>query len=157
MRVRTGLLLLLGIVCLVSVLMASAAVLPGFRSPSGNIACLYAPASRDNTGHLLPSHILCSVRQAIYGKRLQTQCMGPTGAGVDWHGWGLRQTGKGQITCSGGILYNPDTDHPRYVTLPYGKGWRKGAFTCFSRVAGVTCKNREGHGLFISRQAWRAW
>ena len=30
-------------------------------------------------------------------------------------------------------------------------------FTCASRVTGVTCNTRGGHGLFISRESWRAW
>ena len=45
----------------------------------------------------------------------------------------------------------------RYVDLPYGRTWRHGAFSCASRVTGVTCRNRAGHGLFVSRQSWRAW
>ena len=40
---------------------------------------------------------------------------------------------------------------------PYGKVWRHAMFTCWSRVTGVTCQNRAGHGLFLSRQSWRAW
>ncbi len=76
---------------------------------------------------------------------------------LDWAGFELGATKKGNIVCSGGILYNPDTQRPSYVTLPYGKSWRQGVFTCLSRVSGATCRNQKGHGLFISRQAWRGW
>ena len=131
--------------------------LPGFNSPSGNIRCLYIPASHDDTGHALPSMLLCSIHRADYAQSLQARCMGPTGAGVDWHGWSLSPTGKGSVLCSGGVLYNPDTQRPSYLTLQYGGTWRQGAFTCSSRVTGVTCRNRNGHGLFISRLSWRAW
>jgi hypothetical protein len=79
------------------------------------------------------------------------------GPSVDWHGWELSPTGKGLVTCSGGILYNPGSQKPTYVNLPYGRTWRQGGFTCLSRITGVTCRNRAGHGLFISRQSWRAW
>ena len=48
-------------------------------------------------------------------------------------------------------------EHPVYRTLAYGKSWQRGPFTCTSRVTGVTCRNRTGHGLFISRQAYRTW
>jgi len=41
--------------------------------------------------------------------------------------------------------------------LAYGKSWRAGTFTCTSQVTGVTCRNRHGHGLFISRRTWRVW
>ena len=114
-------------------------------------------ASAYDTGHVLPSQLLCSIGQAAYAARLQSRCIGPTGGGVDWHGWRLSPAGKGEVLCSGGILYNPGTQHPRYVTLPYGETWRRGVFTCWSRITGVTCRNPKRHGLFISRQAWRTW
>jgi uncharacterized protein DUF6636 len=125
---------------------ASATRLPGFRSPSGNIKCLFVPG---------PGNLLCEIAHADYAEKLQNRCM--SGPSVDWHGFELGATGKGSITCSGGILYNPDTQRPSYALLPYGKSRRQGAFTCWSRASGVTCRNRKGHGLFISRQAWRAW
>jgi hypothetical protein len=126
---------------------SSAAIrVPGFRTPTGNIRCLYVAGP--------PSTILCSISHASYAQRLQARCMGPTGAGVDWHGFSLGATRKGQILCTGGILY---TGRPSYVTLPYGKSWRRGAFTCASRLAGVTCRSRSGHGIFVSRQAYRTW
>ena len=48
-------------------------------------------------------------------------------------------------------------DTPTYVTLAYGKTWHFKAFTCTSRFTGLTCTNRAGHGLFLSRESWRAW
>jgi hypothetical protein len=126
--------------------------LPGVVTPSGNIKCLFVPGT--------PSMLLCSIAEAVYTSRLQNRCMNPNGekgAGVDWHGFELHPTGKGQITCSGGILYNPDTQRPAVVKLAYGKSWRHGAYTCASRITGLTCTTRLGHGLFISRQSWRAW
>jgi hypothetical protein len=122
--------------------------LPGFRSPSGNISCLFL-ADR-------PATLLCKVAHADYAKELQDRCMGPTGAGVDWHGFELSAARKGMIVCSGGALY-PGTDRPSYVTLPYGKTWRQKMFSCSSRVTGVNCSNPNGHGFFLSRQTWRVW
>jgi hypothetical protein len=95
----------------------------------------------------------CQIARADYAKTLQNRCM--SGPSVDWHGFELRASGKGSVTCSGGILYNPDTQRPSYVTLQYGRSWRRGPFTCRSRIGGVTCRNRAGHELFVSRQAWR--
>src|SRR6266536_4516719 len=122
--------------------------LPGFRSPSGNIKCLLL--SRP------PGNLLCSIGHADYAKTLQARCMRPNGSGVDWHGFLLTATGRGEVNCAGGILYNPDTQRPRYVTLRYGKSWKRDAFTCTSRVTGVTCRNRRGHAIFVSRESWRA-
>jgi hypothetical protein len=68
----------------------------------------------------------------------------------------LTARGSGRPTCSGGILYNPDTERPRYVTLAYGASRRLGVFTCTSRVTGVTCTSPAGHGLFVSRESWHA-
>ena len=119
---------------------------PGFRTPTGNIRCLYVAGP--------PAMMLCTIDRSAYAKRLQARCMAPGGAGLDWHGFTLSGTKKGTIVCSGGILYNGT---PSYVTLRYGKSFRRGAFTCTSRLAGVTCRSRSGHGIFVSRQAYRTW
>ena len=73
------------------------------------------------------------------------------GAGVDWHGFELSGAGKGHAVCAGGSLLTGN-QHPRYVPLPYGRSWHSGSFTCTSRVAGVTCRSRAGHGFFVSLQ-----
>jgi hypothetical protein len=146
--VRRALLVTL-LASVVGVSAASASILPGFKSPSGNISCFLVP------GH--PSVLRCSIAHSAYAQALQAQCIKPDGSGVDWHGFELPGTGKGAVTCTGGILYNPAKQHPRYVTLAYGHTWRVGVFTCASKVSGVTCRNRLGHGLSISRLSWRAW
>ena len=122
-------------------------LLPGFRSPSGNIRCYVGPGTT----------LRCSIAQASYARRLQERCLRPNGSGVDWHGFELGSSGKGAVTCSGGILYNPATQRPSYRLLPYGATWRHAGFTCTSRITGVTCRNAAGHGLFVSRGSWRAW
>lgn len=149
MRVRLGLGLA---ICALASSFAGPAIpatrLPGFHSPSGNIRCLFIPGR--------PSILLCKIAHADYAKKLVAYCGAPP-IGVDWSGFTLGPRRKGSISCSGGVLYDPDTQRPQYVNLPYGKSWRHGVFTCTSRVAGVTCRNRTGHGLFVSRQSWRVW
>jgi hypothetical protein len=144
---------LLATACLTGLTVAPAATaktpLPGIRSPSGNISCLYVPGGGSN--------LLCAIRRAGYASTLQARCMRPDGSGVDWHGFELGVRAKGQVLCTGGILYNPGTERPVYVTLPYGRAWRRGAFTCLSRSTGVTCRNAAGHGVFVSRESWRTW
>jgi hypothetical protein len=129
---------------------------PGFRSPSGNISCIFLPSAVTDSGERTPASLLCKVAHADYAKQLEDRCMGPAGAGVDWHGFALSAARKGTIVCSGGALY-PGADRPSYVTLPYGKTWRQKMFSCSSRVSGVNCSNPNGHGLFLSRQTWRVW
>jgi hypothetical protein len=143
----------LPVLCLLALVAAGRAaavtLLPGFHSPSGNIRCFLVPGR--------PSVLRCEIAHSSYGGNLQARCMRPDGSGVDWHGFELSGTGKGAITCSGGILYDVGEERPSFANLPYGKSWRVGVFTCASRVTGVTCRNRLGHGLFLSRESWKAW
>jgi hypothetical protein len=126
--------------------------IPGIRSPSGNIQCLFVPPSRGTSA----PNLLCTIGHAVYTGALQRHCISQP-IGLDWHGFELPATKKGAVTCSGGILYDPGTQRPTYAALPYGKTWHHGSFTCASRLTGVTCTNTRGHGLFLSRQSWRAW
>ena len=130
---------------------AAVTPLPGFHSPSGNIRCVSIP------GMGVPATLRCEIRRAGYASTLQDRCMRPDGSGVDWHGFELTASRKGAVTCSGGILYDPRTQRLTYANLPYGTSWRKAPFTCVSRLAGVTCRDAAGHGLFVSRQSWRVW
>ena len=145
--------LLLVALCTVTLVATSTAAaktpLPGIRSPSGNISCLYVPGGGSN--------LLCAIQRAGYSTALQSRCMRPDGSGVDWHGFELGVARAGRVLCTGGILYNPGTQQPHYVTLTYGKTWRRGGFTCASRTTGITCRNAAGHGVFLARESWRAW
>ena len=129
---------------------AAAARLPGVKTPSRNISCFYVPVRP--TTH---SNLLCNIKQAVYTGALQRRCISPP-IGLDWHGFELSDTKKGSIVCTGGIMYDA-RDTPTYITLAYGKTWRYRSFRCTSRVTGLTCTNRAGHGLFLSRESWRAW
>jgi hypothetical protein len=122
--------------------------LPGFHSPSGNIRCYWEPGP--------PSILRCQIAQADYAKALTAHCAAPP-IGVDWGGFELSATRKGFVTCTGGVLYDPGSEQPSFANLAYGKTWRHGVFACASRTSGVTCRSRAGHGLFISRESWRAW
>jgi hypothetical protein len=39
--------------------------------------------------------------------------------------------------------------------LAYGRTLRVGGIRCTSAVTGLTCRNRSGHGFFLSRERWR--
>jgi hypothetical protein len=129
---------------------ATAARLPGVKTPSKNISCFYVPQRPTTHGNLL-----CNIKQAAYTKALQARCIAPP-TGLDWHGFTLPDTKRGEVLCTGGIMYDA-RDTPTFVTLAYGTAWRHGGFTCTSRVTGLTCTNRFGHGLFLSRASWRTW
>ena len=123
------------------------APLPGVVTPTGNIHCFYVPAK--------PAHLLCDIHRAAYSAREQDGCQAR--AGLDWHGWEVYATRRTTTVCSGGILYNSNKDKPVFRRLAYGRTWHFGAFTCTSRFTGLTCATGTGHGIFLSRQAWRGW
>jgi hypothetical protein len=120
---------------------ASAATVPGLRAPSG-VSCVLAS----------PTALLCTVAKPRYAKALQARCAGS--AGLDWHGFVLSATKAGQVSCSGGTLV---TGTERTTILPYGKTWKRGPFTCAAATNAVICRTRAGHGVAVSRRAWRVW
>jgi hypothetical protein len=122
--------------------------LPGMRTPTGNISCFVTPAPH--------ATLHCSLKQANYALRLQTVNCGPP-ISVDWAGFELPAGTKGRVACSGGVLYDPSTQKPHYVTVPYGHTWHAGPFDCHSQFDGLNCSSHNGHGFFISRQTWRTW
>jgi hypothetical protein len=126
--------------------------IPGVRSPTGNIECLFVPTAR---GPSRPPNLLCSIAHASYTGALQRRCQAPP-TGLDWHGFALPAFGRGELNCSGGILYDPGMQKPVYATLPYGTTWRHGPFSCTSRRTALTCVT-AAHGVFLSRASWRAW
>ncbi len=125
---------------------AAARVLPGFNSPTGNIKCYYNPHGLAKPGFTPVVH--CGLEHADYAMKLQRRC--PAG---DWHGFTLTSTGRPVLYCPGGA----SGDRVAYKTLAYGQSRQLGPFTCNSRSTGVTCRNRHGHGLFVSRQSYRLW
>jgi len=141
--------LLTGLV-LVAAAAAAPKPIPGIRSPSGAIKCLYIP----RFGATGRPELLCMVTRAAYAARLQKSCSRGK-AGLDWHGFELPTAGKATVVCSGGVLYDPSTQRPTYALLRYGRTWKHGAYTCVSRVTGITCTNSARHGLFVSRLSYR--
>ena len=141
---KSSLLISLAVAVVVAAVAASSAtagrtVLPGFRSPSGNIRCFVV------------DKLYCSIGRSAYGGRLQARC------DLDWHGFVLGSSAKAKVYCTSNSAYDMGKQRPSNRILPYGKSFHRGSFTCTSRVTGITCRNRNGHGLFVSRQAWRAW
>jgi len=57
--------------------------------------------------------------------------------------------GPSQPRCAGDTAY--DQNAP---VLAYGTGWARGGFTCASSEDGLLCRNQDGHGFTLSREAW---
>jgi hypothetical protein len=139
-------LLISAVVALALSASAAARVLPGFNSPTGNIKCYYNPHGLTSRG--FTPVVRCGLDHADYATKLQRLCK----AG-DWHGFTLTTKGRPLLYCPGGA----SSDRVAYKTLAYGKSRQLGQFNCTSRITGVTCRNRTGHGLFLSRQTYRTW
>ena len=67
-------------------------------------------------------------------------------------GFRLTAHGKGKrihVTDTVALVHEP--------TLAYGRSAKLGPFTCTSQSVGLTCKNRAGHGFFVSVQSQRVF
>jgi hypothetical protein len=111
-----------------------------FRTPSKNIACAYYPASI--TGKAV---FRCDLFSGLKPKPAR-RC------DVDWTGASMAPRGKAGPTCAGDTVYDPHAP-----VLAYGRSWSYGGVSCTSRATGLTCRNRDGHGFFLSRQSWRVF
>ena len=117
---------------------ASAAIFV-FRMPSSNIGCAYSNEPGVGGGPSLRCDILSGLKPAPAK---------PPGCNLDWkYGYQMHPTGKALRVCAG------DTTVDRHSkALRYGHRWRAGGFNCLSRRIGLRCKNRSGHGFFLSKK-----
>jgi hypothetical protein len=132
--------------CLIAMLLvamlvpASAAVAGGlvaFRTPSGNIGCVYAAAAGGQ-----PTSLRCDIRS-----RLRPRPPRPANCDLDWgDSYSMNRIGRVVLTCHGDTAILPDAR-----VLRYGTTWRRAGFTCSSSRAGLRCVNASKHGFFLSR------
>jgi uncharacterized protein DUF6636 len=108
-----------------------------FQTPSKNIGCAIG-AGRAR----------CDIKDRAWSPPARpSSCSSETdfGQGLD-----VMSTGRGEVVCAGDTTLDPGA-----TVLQYGQDSRSGGFTCFSRQAGVTCRNAGGHGFFINRDRYR--
>ncbi len=133
-------LVLVGMAALVFAAPAPALSTKTFRTPSKNIACAFYPASI--TGRAV---FRCDLLSGLK-PRPTRHC------DVDWTGASMGPRGKAGPTCAGDTVYDPHAP-----VLAYGRTWSYGGVSCTSRATGLTCRNRDRHGFFLSRQSWRVF
>lgn len=131
-----------------TIILAMAAVSPaaalaqelpeGFRTPTGNVQCLFFDISS----------VRCSI--ATVSNRLPNR---PADCELEWgHDFGLHAGSReGERLCVG------DTIAEDYPVLPYGESARHGAIVCRSARKGVTCINGDGAGFELSRSLQRVF
>lgn len=117
-----------------------------FETPSGNIVCGFVVSPAGTGGE-------CGVVSGLRPPPPRVAC----GAG-DYTDKRVGLTASGRtrfVTCAGDP--GPFLFKARAWVLRYGHAWRAGGIACTSRVAGLTCRNRVGHGFFLSRARWYAF
>jgi hypothetical protein len=139
--VRT--LVIAGLVLALSVVAGSPAAasrapaqLASFHTPSGNIGCV-----------AYSGFLRCDIGQFSWPRPARPKSC-PLAYGDSFT---MRGHGRPLWTCHG------DTALHQGHALAYGRTWRHGAFTCVSRITGLTCSNRSHHGFFLSRQSYRTF
>jgi uncharacterized protein DUF6636 len=117
---------------------ASPSVVLAFRTPSGNIGCVYSSSQ--------PDELRCDIRSRLR----HPKPVKPRGCTLDWgDSLFMTPTGRAKLTCHGDTAIIPGSRK-----IPYGTSWRHGGFVCASKTIGLRCHNRAGHGFFLSRQRW---
>jgi hypothetical protein len=113
------------------------AILVQFRTPTSNIGCVYS-SEPGRTG----PYLRCDILSGLKPKPAR-----PRGCTLDWtFGFQMNRTGRARTVCAG------DTAVDRHAkVLRYGHKWSDGGFSCTSRRTGLRCRNRSGHGFFLSR------
>jgi hypothetical protein len=101
----------------------------GFQTPSRNIAC---EADQNPNGQRVLHCVLFS-SSGVRGQKT----------------WSMKLTGRANVRY---VVANIATATP---VLRYGRRWRWHGIVCTSRPAGLTCRNRAGHGWFLSRERQR--
>jgi hypothetical protein len=118
-----------------------------FKTPSRNIVC----------GYSIDVHGLASMECGILSglrpapKRIHCDAGDPNDKRLS-----LSATGRARpVLCAGdpGPLLPQIQAQAR--VLPYGTTIRFGGISCASAFTGLTCRNRSGHGFFLSRERWR--
>lgn len=103
-----------------------------FYTPSANIGCA-----------LMPDAVRCDIRDRRWEPSPK-----PSDCTLDWgNGVSVGATGGARIICAGDTLLGGT-----YGELPYGNALQRGAITCVSRSAGLTCRNQDGSGFLLSYQ-----
>lgn len=132
--------LLLAAALLATSATASSASLTTFKTPGGLITCEIFVPSRYSE-----SLVRCDIRTG-----LKPRVKKPKGCHYDWGSTlELRATGKAFAGCVS------DAISPVKQTLAYGSSLRRGPFICRSARAGLTCRNKQNHGFFLSKTRWK--
>jgi hypothetical protein len=119
-----------------------------FKTPSGNIVCFYSLGSKASVG--------CGIKSGLKPKPPYTAACKAVRLDYNADRIGLGATGWAQpVACSGDA--GPFVGESSARVLGYGETWSDGGIRCTSALPGLTCRNKSGHGFFLSREHWRVF
>ena len=117
-----------------------------FKTPTHNIVCYHSVGTTF-------SIITCGIKSGLRPAPPHITCTEGDYAGDRVV---LQATGTVQVpSCAGDP--GPFVGVGTAPVLVYGKRWAGGGLRCTSRFRGLTCRNRSGHGFFLSRERWRSF
>lgn len=122
-----------------------------FKTPSGKIVCGWV------TGGSPSATVFCGETPTLHPP-IPKSADPAACRNLDYEGnrVTLSVTGRTQlIPCSGDA--GPFGDPAAAVFLHYGKTWSAPGLKCTEATSGLTCKNRSGHGFFISLKSWHTF
>jgi hypothetical protein len=119
-----------------------------FKSPSGNIVCAHAKGSAGVV-------VECGIHSGLKPKPPYNASCRASGLDHNADRISLAATGRTPYprACSGDA--GPFVGQSIARVLAYGKTWSRAGISCRSAFTGMTCRNRSGHGFFLSRARWR--
>jgi hypothetical protein len=118
-----------------------------FKTPSRNIVCGYAIDVHARAS------MECGIKSGLKPPPRRIHCLAgdPNDSRVS-----LRATGRAApVLCAGDP--GPFLVEAKARVLAYGRRWSAGGISCSSATTGLTCRNRSGHGFFLSRARWRTF
>lgn len=123
-----------------------------FKTPSANIVCGYTVYSGSRAGE---SYVGCRIKSGLKPEPPGTPRGCWTNGDVLLRAIGRTKTGgpicPGDDEGDAGVLVYES----RARVLTYGSAWSGGGLRCTSAETGLTCRNKSGHGFFLSRESWR--
>jgi hypothetical protein len=108
--------------------------IPGFQSPSKNVACIYI----EYDGH---KALRCDIGDKVWRLPKPASCQQEWGNSFE-----IEANGEAGPSCTG----DTQIGQPLAV-LPYGGVWQRSGIVCKSEPSGITCLNTNHHGFSLSR------
>ncbi len=120
-----------------------------FRTPSGKVVCGWVEESLS-----FQNDVYCEITTGLRppipkrGSSCQEKDVG--------NEVGLKASGPAIRTACADVRWLADP-YRRIGVIGYGKDLKGGGLACSEAKTGLTCRNRSGHGFFLSPQHWHTF